>query len=99
MIRELENTLVCQLDFYIIPKRGLHTALYAGAPAPYWAPPAPFPLEPPIPLTPPRGPSRLRDAAPMARCASSASAVQTVAAAQTASIRAPTTTSGRTATT
>ena len=54
-----------------IPKGGLHEALYAGVPAPYWAPPAPFPLEPPIPLAPPRGPSRSRDAAPMARCASS----------------------------
>ena len=61
---------------YVIPKRGLHTALYAGAPAPYWAPPAPFPSEPPIPLAFPRGPSRPRDAAPMARCASSASATQ-----------------------
>ena len=24
-----------------IPKGGLHDALYAGVPAPYWAPPAP----------------------------------------------------------
>ena len=44
------------LTFLFIPKGGLHEALYAGVPAPYWAPPTPFPLEPPIPLSypPPR---------------------------------------------
>ena len=35
-----------------VPTRGLHRALYAGVPAPYWVPPRSlFPLEPPVPAS------------------------------------------------
>ena len=43
---------MCYLN---IPKGGLHDALYAGVPAPYWAPPDPFPSEPPITSAVPKG--------------------------------------------
>ena len=56
--------------FILYQKGGLHDALYAGAPAPYWVPPAPFPLEPPhnaqwraVPR--PRAPSRAAARSPL----------------------------------
>ena len=39
---------------FVIPKGGLHDALYAGVPAPYWRPPLPSPQSPHPTSIPPR---------------------------------------------